>query len=151
MVYKDIIICGSDLRNLFVIFACIFLQVLYNYTHVMKDGGIMEQGVIYTEDIKTFLICLLIVAGIVLAIYLIVAVYNLIKTLKQSQKVLDDFEVAAHISAERLKQLDKFIEQTSKKVKNSQNIFNALPIILRAVTEIAKVAGRKREEAAAKK
>ena len=99
-----------------------------------------------TIDVKTALICLLIIAGIVLAIYLIVAVYQLIKTLKQSQKVLDDFEVTGHIAAERMKQLDKFIEQTSKKVKNTQGIFTAVPVIVRAVSEIAKVAGKQRNK-----
>ena len=111
----------------------------------------MERGVIYTDDIKTFLICLLIVAGIVLIVYLIVAAYNLVKTLKQSQKVLEDFEVTGHIAAERMKQLDKFIEQTSKKVKNTQGIFTAIPVIVKAVSEIAKVAGKQKEKGTEKK
>ena len=105
-----------------------------------------------TIDLKTLLLCLLIIAGIVLVIYLIVAVYNLTKTLKQSQKVLNDLEVTAKISSERLKQLDKFIDQTSKKVKNTQGVFTAIPIVAKAVTEIVKVAAKhNNKEAESKK
>lgn|GEM_PF-3600001 len=96
-------------------------------------------------DINT-LLGLLIIAAIVLAIYLIVAVYNLIKTLKQTQKVLGDFEVVAKISSERTQQLDKFIDQTQKKLKSSQNIVNAIPIIVSAVSNIAKVVGQQNDK-----
>ena len=94
-----------------------------------------------TIDLKDALICLLIIAGIVLAVYLIVAVYNLINTLKQTQKVLTDFEVVSKVASERTKQLDKFIEQTQKKIKSGQNIFNSVPIIISAIAQIAKVVG----------
>jgi len=100
-------------------------------------------------DINT-LLGLLIIAAIVLAIYLIIAVYNFIKTLKQSQKVLSDFEIVAKISSERTQQLDKFIEQTQKKVKSSQNIVNAIPIIVSAVSNIAKVIGQQGDKKARK-
>ena len=51
-----------------------------------------------TIDVKTLLLCVLIFAGIVLVVFLMVAVYNLIKTLKKSQKVLDDFEIVSKIA-----------------------------------------------------
>ena len=110
----------------------------------MKRRDIMEATL--TIDVKSALICLLIIAGIVLAIYLIVAVYHLIKTLKHSQKVLEDFEVVSKIASERTQQLDKFIDQTSKKVKAGQNVFNAVPVIISAIAQIAKVAGQQKKK-----
>ena len=98
-----------------------------------------------TIDVKSALLCLLIIAGIVLAVYLIVAVYHLIKTLKQSQKVLDDFEVVAKIASERSQQLDKLIDQTSKKIKAGQNMFNSVPIIISAIFQIAKLVGQQQK------
>ena len=95
-----------------------------------------------TFDSKDVLICVLIIAGVVLAVFLIVAAYNLIKTLQKSQKGLDDFEVVAEIASKRSKQLDKIIDDTSKKLKAGQNIFNAIPIIFSAIAKIAKVAGQ---------
>ena len=104
-----------------------------------------------TIDVKTALLCLLIVAGIVLAVYLIVAVYHLIKTLKQSQKVLDDFEIVAHIASERTQQLDKLIEQASKKLKAGQGILSSIPIIFRTIAQIAKVVGNQNEKSSVTK
>ena len=95
-----------------------------------------------TIDVKTALICLLIIAAIVLAVYLIVAAYNLIKTLKQSQQVLADFEVVSKISSERTKQLDSFIEQAQKKAKSGQGIINSIPVIFTVISKIAKAAGQ---------
>ena len=95
-----------------------------------------------TIDVKTALLCLLIIAAIVLAVYLIVAVYNLIKTLKQSQAVLADFEVVSKIASERTQQLDKFIEQTQKKAKSGQAFINSIPVVFSVISKIAKTAGQ---------
>lgn len=99
-----------------------------------------------TIDLKDALLCLLIVGALVLVIYLIIATYNLIKTLKQSQKVLTDFEVVAKITSERTQQLDKFIAQTQEKLKSGKNILNSLPVIFSAIANIAKTVGSKRSE-----
>jgi len=101
-----------------------------------------------TIDVKDALLSLLIIALVVLTIFAIVAVYNLIKTLKQSQKVLEDFEVVSKVASERTKQLDKIIEDMSKKIKSGQNIFNSIPIIVSAVSKIAKVVGQQNERKA---
>jgi H+/gluconate symporter-like permease len=98
-----------------------------------------------TIDLGT-LLGLLIIAGIILAIYAIVAVNNLIKTLKKAQTVLDDFEVVAKVASKRTKELDKFIDDTAKKVKAGQNIFNSLPIIFSAIGKIAKVVGQQNKK-----
>lgn len=95
-----------------------------------------------TIDVKSALLCLLIIAAIALVIYAIYAIYHLVKTLKQSQKVLDDFEVVSRIASERTQELDKFITQTRKKIKSGQNIFNSLPIIISTIAKIAKAVGQ---------
>ena len=102
-------------------------------------------GATLTIDIGT-LLGLLIIAGIILAVYLIVAVYNLVKTLKLSQKVLADLEGVAEIASKRTKELDKFVDQTQKKVKSGQNVLNAFPIIVSAITQIAKVVGQNQQK-----
>ena len=98
-----------------------------------------------TIDVTTLLLCLLIFAGVVLVVFLIVAAYNLIKTLKQSQKVLADLEVVASITSKRTQQIDKVLEQTSKRLKAGQSILNAFPIIFQAIAKIAKLVGQKKE------
>jgi hypothetical protein len=103
-----------------------------------------------TIDLKSLLLCLLIIAIIVLVIYAIVAVYHLIKTLKQSQKVLADFEVVSEVASKRTKQLDEVIEKSSKKIKSASGvgagITAAIPLIISAVTAIAKVSANKKSE-----
>jgi len=101
-----------------------------------------------TIDVKDALLSLLIIALVILTIFAIVAVYNLIKTLQQSQKVLSDFEVVSKIASDRTQQLDKIIEDMSKKIKSGQNIFNSIPIIVTAVSKIAKVVGQQNERKA---
>ena len=92
------------------------------------------------------LVGLLIIAGIILAVFLMVAVYNLIKTLKKTQKVLDDFEVVSSIASERTKQLDKFLNDAQKKIKSGQNIFNFVPVIISAIGQIAKSVGQNQKK-----
>ena len=101
-----------------------------------------------TIDVKTSLLCLLIIVVIILVIYGIYAVFNLVKTIKQANKVLADFEVVSKIASERSQQLDKFIDQTSKKIKSGQNIINSLPVIVSTVSKIAKVVGQQMDRKA---
>ena len=96
-----------------------------------------------TIDVKDLLLCLLIIGGIVLVIFLIVAVYNLINTLKKAEKVLGDFEAVAEIASKRSKQLDKLIDDTSKKFKAGQNIFSSIPAIFSVISKIAGAVGQK--------
>ena len=101
-----------------------------------------------TIDVKTALLCLLIIALIVLIVFAIYAVFHLVKTLKQSQKVLSDLETVSHIASERTQQLDKLISDTQKKIKSGQNIMNSIPIIFSAVSRIAKVIGQQNDRKA---
>ncbi|MCL2110749.1 MAG: hypothetical protein FWH32_00555 [Clostridiales bacterium] len=97
-----------------------------------------------TIDVQTALLCLLILAGIILAIYLIVAAYNLVKTLKRAQSVLNDLEVTAEITSRRAKELDKLIADSQKKLRATKGLFTTLPVIVKAATQIAKVVGNKK-------
>ena len=103
---------------------------------------------INVADIKVFFICVLIVAVVVLIIYSIVAVYNLIKTLKRAQKVMADFEVVSDVASKRMKQLDNAIDKSSKKIKTGSgvgsSITSAIPIIISVVTAITKYASDKK-------
>jgi len=99
-----------------------------------------------TIDVQTALICLLILAGVVLGVYLIVMVYNLTKTLKHLQTVLADFSVVSKIASERAKQLDKLISEASKKLKASKGILSSIPVIFKTIGQIVKVVGRKDEK-----
>ena len=92
------------------------------------------------------LLGLLIIAGIILVIYLIVAAYNLIKTLKKSQAVLEDFEIVAKIASKRSAQLDKAIDEASKKIKSGQGFFSSVPVIISAISKIAYVFGQKNKK-----
>ena len=95
-----------------------------------------------------FFLGLLIVAVIILVVFLIVAAYNLINTLKRSQKVLDELEIVVRISSKRTQELDKLIEQMSKKIKSSQGVLNTIPIIFKTIAKIAQVLGQQRSKAA---
>ena len=105
---------------------------------------------INVADIKVFFICVLIVAIIILIVYAIVAVYNLIKTLKRAQKVMADFEVVSEVASKRVKQLDSAIEKSSKKLKTGSgvgsSITGAIPIIISVITAIAKYTSDKKAD-----
>jgi len=97
-----------------------------------------------TIDLKALLFVIL----IILAIYAIYALYQMVKTLKQTQKVLGDFEVVSKIASDRTKQLDKLIGDMTDKIKSGQTIFNFIPVIVSAVTKIAKAVSQQNERKA---
>jgi len=97
-----------------------------------------------TIDLKALLFVIL----IILALYAIYALYHMVKTLKQTQKVLGDFEVVSKIASDRTKQLDKLIEDLTSRIKSGQTIFNFIPVIVSAVSKIAKVVSQQTEQKA---
>ena len=101
-----------------------------------------EMQYIMVPDLRPVLLSILIIVLIALAIYAFYAIFNLVKTLKKTQKVLDDFEVVSQIASERTKQLDKLVSDMQSKIKSGQTIFNAIPIVVSAVSKIAKVVGQ---------
>ncbi|MDR3304616.1 MAG: hypothetical protein LBS85_01090 [Clostridiales Family XIII bacterium] len=106
-----------------------------------------------TIDVKTFFICLLIIAIIVLVVFAIVAVYRLIKSLKKLDKVLEDFEVVSTVASARTKQLDNAINNVSKtfsgaskKIKDSSGIINVITILVSMFVNIRNVVMKDREK-----
>ncbi|GHU61262.1 hypothetical protein AGMMS49983_00670 [Clostridia bacterium] len=103
-----------------------------------------------TIPVKDLFVGLLILAIIVLIVFAIVAVYHLIITLKKAEKVLGDFEVVSAVASKRTKQLDDAIEKSSKKIKAGGSVgstlTSAIPIIISAITAIAKYATNKKSD-----
>jgi len=106
-----------------------------------------EMQYIMVPDLRPVLLSILIIVLIVLALYAIYVLFNLVKTLKKTHKVLDDFEVVSTIASARTQQLDKIIADMQNKLKSGQSIFNAVPIIVTAVSKIAKVVGDQNKKA----
>ena len=107
-----------------------------------------EMQYIMVPDLRPVLLSILFIVLIALAIYAFYAIFNLVKTLKQTQKVLDDFEVVSKIASERTQQIDKLITDMQKKIKSGQTIFSSIPIIVSAVSKIAKTLGQKNDKQA---
>ena len=98
-----------------------------------------EMQYIMVPDPRPVLLSILIIVLIVLALYAIYVMFNLVKTLKKTHTVLDDFEIVAKIASERTQQLDKIIADMQRKLKSGQSIFTSIPVIVSAVQKIAKV------------
>ena len=99
-----------------------------------------------TIDVKTLLICLLLIAITVLVVFLVVAAAHLIKTLKSLTKVLSDVEVVSDIAAERTRQVDGIVDDVTttisgvtNKLKGDQGILKAISIIASAIIAIKNI------------
>ena len=101
---------------------------------------------VITTTVGDVLIGLLIIAGVILIVFLTVAAYNLIKTLKHSQKVLEDLEVVVRVASKRTKEIDKLIDKLSKSFKASQGVFGVIPVIFKAIASIAKLVGQQQNK-----
>ena len=75
-----------------------------------------------TINVKSALICVLFIAVIVLVIYLIIIAKNLVKTIKETNKILTDAAVISKIAAEKTvpvsyTHLDVYKRQFLRKVR----------------------------------
>lgn len=93
-----------------------------------------------TIDIKAALTYLLLTALIVLVIYLIVMTSHFIKTIKKTNKILEDATVISGIAADKAVQVDGMIDDVqsavsdiSQAVKGQQNLVGAVSNIVKAV------------------
>lgn len=93
-----------------------------------------------TIDVKSALVYLVFLALIIFIIYLIIMAKNLIKTIKETNKILKDAAVVSRITAERATQLDGMVDDVqgavadlSQAVKGQQNVVGALSNIIKAV------------------
>jgi hypothetical protein len=111
-----------------------------------------------TLDLKLLLLSLLVIAGVVLIVFITVAVANMIKTLKGVNEILEDVQVMTDIAAERSKQVNEVVDdvvetikETNVKVRGNKNIIKAASSVgslIIAIKNIAAAAEKENEEAA---
>ncbi|MFQ9893213.1 MAG: hypothetical protein ACLRWH_08635 [Emergencia sp.] len=95
---------------------------------------------VVTIDVREALIYLLFIASIILVCYLIVIARHLIKTVKQTNKILEDTAVISAIAAEKAVQVDGVItdvqsavSDVTQAVKGQQNFIGAVTNFIKAV------------------
>jgi len=93
--------------------------------------------------IKELLIFLLGAGGVVLIVFLCVAVRHLISTLKSASIILKDFETISKAAAKRTEQVDGIIDDVAKSVgsvtkgmSNNQGFLRTLSAIANLVTTL---------------
>lgn len=109
---------------------------------------------ILTLTVKDLLISLIFIGLIVFLCYLIVLVRNLIKTIKSTNKILDDACVVSEIAAKKATELDGVIDDVSSTVselsdliKGNQSIVAALSNIVNAVGSMTTIFRKGKEKA----
>lgn len=107
-----------------------------------------------TINVKSALICLLFIALIIFVIYLIVLMKNLIKSVKETNKILEDTAVITGIAAEKAVQIDSIITDVqgavadvSQAVLGQKNLIGALTNIVKALGSLAAIFRGSKEEA----
>ncbi len=93
-----------------------------------------------TIDVKTTLICLVLVILALLLIYLIVVAKNLVTTLQKVNKVLDDVQVISAVTSDKVSQVDGIVGDLSgafgdvaSAVKGNHNLVGAVTNMGKAV------------------
>ncbi|MDR1272298.1 MAG: hypothetical protein LBK04_04840 [Clostridiales Family XIII bacterium] len=109
-----------------------------------------------TLDLKLLLLSLLIIAGVVLIVFITVAVANMIKTLKGVNGILADVQVMTDIAAERSKQVNEVVDdvvetikETNVKIRGNKNIIKAASSVgslIMAIKNIAAAAEKEKAE-----
>lgn len=80
------------------------------------------------------------VLGIILLIYLIVLISNLIKTVKNANKVLEDAQVISAIAADKAKKIDGIVDGISDTVSTVVDTVNGNKNIISAATNVVNAA-----------
>ena len=99
-----------------------------------------------TINVKSALIYLLFIALIILVIYLTLLAKNLIKTIKETNKILADTSVISGIAADKATQVDAIVDDVqsavsdlSQAVKGQQNFVGALSNIVKAIGSLVAI------------
>lgn len=99
-----------------------------------------------TIDVKYTLFCLLVAALFVLVVYLIILAKNLVKTVKETNKILKDASVISGIAADKAVELDGVIDDVqsavadiSQAVKGQQNLIGAVTNLVKACGSLAAI------------
>lgn len=93
-----------------------------------------------TIDIKTALIYLLLVAAVVLVCYLIVVAKNLVTTIKNVNKILEDASVVSGVAAEKSLEVNDMIDNIQTAVADVSSAVKGDASTFGAVANIAKTA-----------
>ncbi len=93
-----------------------------------------------TINVKYALLCVLFIAIIILVIYLIIIAKNLVKTIKETNKILQDAAVVSKIAAEKAVQIDGVVDDVqaavsdlSKAVRGEQNLVATFSNMIKAL------------------
>ena len=93
-----------------------------------------------TIDVRTTLIWLLLAARVMLVVYLIVAVKNLVTTIKKTNKILEDAAVISEVAAKKAVEVDEIVGDVHGVVSDLAKAVQGTSTI-GAVTNAVKAAG----------
>lgn len=105
-----------------------------------------------TIDVRTTLIWLLLAALVVLVIFLIVAVKNLVTTIKKTNKILEDVSVVSDVAAKKAVEIDGIIGDVQGAVSDiaeavrGTSTISAVANVVKAAGSIASTVKQNREE-----
>ncbi len=106
-----------------------------------------------TIDLKATLVYLLFAALLVLVVYFIMIARNLVKTVKETNKILKDASVISGIAAEKAEQMDEMIgdvqsavSDISQAVKGQQNLVGAVSNIVKALGSLVAIFKKESEQ-----
>lgn len=91
-----------------------------------------------TVNVKTLLVCILLVALTVLVIYLAVAAKNLITTIKATNKILAETETITAIASDKVEKSEEIIDNFLTALKSFSDAIKGKEGIVAAVTNLAK-------------
>ena len=93
-----------------------------------------------TIDVRTTLIWLLLAALVILVVYLIVAVKNLVTTIKKTNKILEDAAVISEVASKKAVEVDEIVGDVHGVVSDLAKAVQGTSTI-GAVTNVVKAAG----------
>ena len=105
-----------------------------------------------TIDVRTTLIWLLLAALVVFVIFLIVAVKNLVTTIKKTNKILEDVSVVSDVAAKKSVEIDGIIGDVQGAVSDiaeavrGTSTIGAVANVVKAAGSIASTVKQNREE-----
>jgi uncharacterized protein YoxC len=93
-----------------------------------------------TVTIKDIILFLLGAGGIVLIVYLIVLVANLVKTLKETNKVIEDVSAITDIAAQRAEDIDAIITNVASSAKTVSGNIKGNKNIVATISSVVGIA-----------
>ena len=111
-----------------------------------------------TINVKYTLLCLLLAALVVMVVYLTILAKNLVKTVKETNKILQDTSVISGIAADKAVEVNAIIGDVqsavadiSQAVKGQQNVVGAVSNLVKACGSLAAIFRKSADEEVSKK